>query len=257
MLPGQSGLLAETILSRLKMFKAHNARGAHIYIRPAREHRFTVLDDLSQVAVNRLNCEGYEPCALVETSPENFQAWLKHDGDYPKPLSTFIAQRLAERFGGDRNAADWRRFGRLPGFTNPKPKYRTPEGLYPFVLLRQCIGEQYSNASFVRLELTKQFQLREHQEQERRSRFNSAFSPSRGQRYSHLSLERFRLSPKYQDRPAAADIAFCVAAFALQMPEEQIAHSLSADYLSRDPNPTRKAAYIGRTLTKARAWVER
>jgi hypothetical protein len=33
----------------------------------------------------------------------------------------------------DPSAADWRRFGRLPGFTNCKPKYRKEDGLFPFV----------------------------------------------------------------------------------------------------------------------------
>ena len=37
---------------------------------------------------------------------------------------------LAERFGTDRNAADWRRFGRLPGFTNCKPQHRNQHGFF-------------------------------------------------------------------------------------------------------------------------------
>ncbi len=37
--------------------------------------------------------------------------------------------------------SDWRRFGRLPGFTNCKPKYRKPEGLFPFVRLKSHTGE--------------------------------------------------------------------------------------------------------------------
>jgi len=34
MLPGLSNLSAEGVISRLSLLKAHNARGAHIYIRP-------------------------------------------------------------------------------------------------------------------------------------------------------------------------------------------------------------------------------
>jgi hypothetical protein len=52
---------------------------------------------------------------------------------FPKLLGTFAAQTLAERYHADPSAADWRRFGRLPGFTNCKPKYRKPDGLFPFV----------------------------------------------------------------------------------------------------------------------------
>lgn len=258
MLPRQAGLSSDIVLSRVAMLRAHNARGAHIYIRPSGEHRFTVLDDLNPDAVRNMWTDGYAPCALVETSPGNFQAWLKHDDIYPKQLSTFVAQSLAERFGGDPSAADWRRFGRLPGFTNCKPKYRKPDGLFPYVFLRSCTGEQYRMAAYLRMEQTKLFQLQEHEKETRRQRLSNLTSFSRtGPRYSHLSLVRFRNAPKFHDRPAAADIAYCVAAFSLRMPDDQIARTLSDQYLSRNPNPARKAAYIERTMAKARAWAMR
>jgi hypothetical protein len=65
-----------------------------------------------------------------------------------RPLSTFIAQTLAKRYSADPSAADWRRFGRLPGFTNCKPKYRKSNGLYPYVLLRSATGVQYRQAAY-------------------------------------------------------------------------------------------------------------
>jgi hypothetical protein len=258
MLPGLSNLPAQLIMSRLPLLKAHNARGAHIYVRPSGAHRFTILDDLNQSSIDQLTADDLEPCAVVETSEGNFQAWLKHDDVYPTDLSTFVAQTLAGRYQGDPSAADWRRFGRLPGFTNCKPKYRKGNGLYPYVLLRSCTGTQYRTAPFLRIELTKQFQLQEHERQARIARRRATvFSPGGGMRYAHLSLERFRTAPKYHDRPAAADIAFCVAAYTLGMPDDAMASTLDSEYLSRDPNPTRKAAYIQRTMAKARLWANR
>ena len=41
------------------------------------------------------------------------------------------------------------------------------------------------------------------------------------------------------------------------MPEDAIATTLNSLYLSRDPNPSRKAAYIKRTIAKARSWAQR
>ena len=258
MLPGLVNLSAANVLSRLPLLKAHNARGAHIYIRPSGEHRYTVLDDLNQDSVDRLAADGYGPCAVVENSPGNFQAWLKHDGVYPANLSTFVAQTLAQRYQADPSAADWRRFGRLPGFTNCKPKYRQSNGLYPYVLLRGWTREQYRMASYARLEMTKLYQLQQQERQTRvAQRQSSSLSPARGARYSRLSLERFRSAPKYHDRPAAADIAFCVAAYSLEMPEDVIASTLDTQYLSRDPNPSKRAAYIQRTMAKARSWAQR
>ena len=258
MLPGLSNLPEGSVLSRLPLLKAHNARGEHIYIRPAGEHRFTVLDDLTADSVARLTGDGVEPCAVVETSLGNFQAWLKHDDVYPAPLSTFIAQTLAKRYDADPNAADWRRFGRLPGFTNCKPKYRKDNGLFPYVLLRSAAGVQYRQAAYLRLEMTKLYQLQE-QEREARATKHSASSIATAGRSSHswLSLERFRNAPKFHDRPAAADLAYCVAALSLRMPEDAIAATLDSQYLSRDPNPSRKAAYIKRTMAKARSWAQR
>ncbi len=259
MLPSLSNLPAEAVLFRVPFLRAHNAQGAHIYIRPAGEHRYTVLDDLSSESVKRLSADGYEPCALVETSSGNFQAWLKHAEAYPAALSTLAAQTLAGRYGADPNAADWRRFGRLPGFTNTKPKYQKTDGLFPYVLLRSSSGIEFSNAARLRLEVIKLYQLQQRERETRAAtRFQSKPVSAFGQPvYSCLSLERFRNAAKFRLRPAAADIAFCVAAIFLRMPDEAIAAALETNYLSSDPSPSRRAAYIRRTMAKARAWAKR
>ena len=50
----------------------------------------------------------YLNVAEVETSPGNFQAWLRHAQPLPKELGTLAAKTLAVRFGADTSAADWR-----------------------------------------------------------------------------------------------------------------------------------------------------
>jgi RepB DNA-primase from phage plasmid len=255
MLPGLDGIPAEAVLARLSLLKNRNARGSHIYIRPTGEHRYTALDDLAETSLANLTGDGFNPCAVVETSAGNFQAWLKHSVVFPKLLGTFAAQTLATRYHADPSAADWRRFGRLPGFTNCKPKYKRPDGLFPFVRLTGHSGEQYPMAEAFAQEITKLYQQRE-QEREAK-RLQASLSPQRGPRLSNVTLERFRTSGKYRDRPAAADIAFCVAAYANGMTHDQIERALDDEYLSRDPNPSKKAAYIRRTMEKARRWAER
>jgi hypothetical protein len=108
------GISAAAVLDRLSLLKYRNAHGSHVYIRPSGEHRFTTLDDLSETSLARLSADGFNLCAVVETSACNFQAWLKHPRMFPKLLGTFAAQTLAERYDADPSAADWRRFGRLP-----------------------------------------------------------------------------------------------------------------------------------------------
>ena len=43
MLPGLSDLPADLVNVSFPLLKAHNSRGAHIYVRPSGEHLFTVL----------------------------------------------------------------------------------------------------------------------------------------------------------------------------------------------------------------------
>ena len=104
-------------------------------------------------------------------------------------------------------------------------------------------------------EITKLYEARE-QERETR-RLQASLSPQRGRRLANISLERFRTSIKYQDRPAAADIAFCVAAYANGVSQDRIERALEDDYLFRDPSTSKRAAYIRRTMEKARRWAER
>ncbi len=254
MLPGLDGIPASAVLERLPLLKYRNARGSHIYIRPSGEHRFTVLDDLDEASLARLSADGFSPCAVVETSSGNFQAWLRHATVFPKLLGTFAAQTLAARYGADPSAADWRRFGRLPGFTNCKPKYRKPDGLFPFVRLKSHGGEQHPMAEAFEQEITQRYEAREQEREARRQL--ASLSPRRGPR-SLPSLEHFRTSARYADRPAAADIAFCVAAFSSGMDDARIECALEGDYLSRDPSPSKRAAYIRRTIEKAKRWAER
>jgi hypothetical protein len=68
---------------------------------------------------------------------------------------------------------------------------------------------------------------------------------------------KLRTSTKYQDRPSTAGIAFCVADYANSMTENRIERAHEDDYLSRDPSISKRAAYIRRTMEKARRWTER
>jgi hypothetical protein len=129
----------------------------------------------------------------------------------------------------------------------------------PLVLSQRWIA--VTAASSIRWPRPSRRKSRSSMKSENRSETHDAwrplFLPNGDRGYRNLSLERFRTSSKYQDRPAAADIAFCVAAYGNGMAEDRIEHALSDDYLSRDPSPSKRAAYIRRTMEKARRWAER
>jgi RepB DNA-primase from phage plasmid len=78
MLPRLDGISAAAVLDRLSMLKYRNAHGSHIYIRPSDEHRFTTLDDLNETSLARLSADGFNPCAVIETSAGNFQGSNTH-----------------------------------------------------------------------------------------------------------------------------------------------------------------------------------
>jgi hypothetical protein len=120
--------------------KRMNAKGNDVYIRPAGEHGLVLVDDLTADKLSSMAKDGFPSAATIETSPENYQAWVKLSD---KPLSAEVRERaakgLAKHYGGDMNSADSRHYGRLAGFTNQKPKH-TRDGRQPYVLAHDCPG---------------------------------------------------------------------------------------------------------------------
>ena len=132
---------ADQVLDGLPWLKRQNARGHDIYIRPAAaEHDLVLVDDVDQDGLDEMRAAGRAPALVIETSPSNYQAWLRLDGPQPPEVRREIARRLAREHGGDPASADARHFGRLSGFTNRKPAYESGRGLQPWVLVRQAGG---------------------------------------------------------------------------------------------------------------------
>ena len=121
--------------------KRMNAKGNDVYIRPAGEHGLVLVDDLTADKISRMAKDGFPSAATIETSPGNYQAWVKLSD---KPISadarTVAARSLAKHYGGDLNSADSKHYGRLAGFTNQKPKHAR-DGKQPYVLAHECPGK--------------------------------------------------------------------------------------------------------------------
>src|SRR5271168_4987037 len=94
----REGWGAKQVLKSLLWLRRENLNRGHIYVRPAGVHGLSLVDDLTTGALAQMKVDGFEPAAVVETSPGNLQAWLKHGETLDVAASTRAAKLLAERY---------------------------------------------------------------------------------------------------------------------------------------------------------------
>ena len=241
------------LMRSIPWLRLQNSQGRNIYVRPQGEHNLSLVDDLTREAVEQMKRTGFQPAAIIETSPGNYQAWLKHTERLPKDLGTAAARALAREFGGDLGAADWRHFGRLAGFTNRKPKYQGPDGLFPFVRVIEGTGATYPEAerflAGVRREMEQATRMKA-------DRSRSAFSAPRIN--SPLkSIAAFRDNPVYGGDGTRVDLAYALYALSHGVSEADLRAALASRDLSHKGNERRQMEYIERTVRKAALLLEK
>ncbi len=238
---------AGTLLKSIPWLRMQNADGRNIYVRPKGEHNLSLVDDLTADAITRMKSAGLAPATVVETSPGNFQAWLKHPQQLSRELSTLAARKLAEEFGGDRGAADWRHFGRLSGFTNRKPKYEAANGLFPFVRLIEASGVAYQEGERFTGTISAQY------ENDARSRERQRTAPldSRSSASVLKSIEDFRANTRYGGDDTRIDLAFAIYALSHGAGADQVTRALRSRDLSHKGDEKRQSQYVERTIAKA------
>jgi hypothetical protein len=198
----QRELSAEELLTEkmVRWLRHRNAVGCDIYVRPARtqDHGLILLDDLDAFALGRLKEHGLQPAAVVETSPGNFQAWIRFKHRLSPDVRSAVARRLAELVWADPASADAFHYGRLAGFTNRKPE-RARAGRPPFVLIHEWGGHVLDDHVAMRV-------LREARERlsQRRQRLSQRISPPQGPMVSPDVVEAYgreieRLMSQFDD----------------------------------------------------------
>src|SRR6266849_868654 len=241
----REGQGAIEIEEAIKWLRHENGKGAHIYIRPAGVHSLSLIDDLTADTIERMRADGFEPAVVVETSPNNFQAWLNHGQILAAPMSTRAAKELVERFGGDRSSADWRHFGRLAGFTNPKRERQLPSGMRPCARLRSATGRVYSKAG----EFLAAIRASDD------ARWMQAEEPKRVRRKGKVgvrALNEFHADPLYGGDLHRSDMAWAKHAAGCGFTLEQIMDELlNGRDLSKKGSRKRQLEYAERTARKA------
>jgi hypothetical protein len=265
-------------------------------VRPKGESNLTLVDDLTIGAIARMRQEGFQPAAVVQTSPGNYQAWIKHNGQLNRELGTAVARALAERFGGDVKAADWRHFGRLAGFRNTKRKYKqmvaVPEydewrgqnfyrdlegqwmdrnsNVYTDEQLRGMHANLWPRKKFpfVRLveasgvvaresaQLVAMVRAKLQQEREDRARAQKQFKLQTAKRGPLKGIEVFRGDLRYGGDGTRVDLAYAVYALARGVDLAKVKAALQSRDLSHKGNEKRQNDYVERTVKKALARVQ-
>lgn len=237
----------DTLLRSVPWLRHQNRDGRNIYIRPKGEHNLSLVDDLSADRVQAMKAAGLAPALVVQTSLGNFQAWVKHPETLSKEVSTVAARMLAEKFDGDRGAADWRHFGRLAGFTNRKDKYRSESGLYPFVLLTEHNGLPYPVGDKFTGELRKRIEVEQAEKQARLSRPPITSPEPRRLK----SIESFRCDSRYGGDGTRIDFAYAIYAFSHGLDDATVDAAIRSRDLSHKGPDRRQDEYVERTIQKA------
>jgi hypothetical protein len=245
---------AETIVRSVPWLRLQNREGRNIYLRPKGEHDLSMVDDLTTDAVSAMKQAGFNPAVIVETSLGNYQVWLKHPERLSKEVSTAAARALAEKFGGDRGAADWRHFGRLAGFTNRKTKYfDASTGLYPFVRLIEVAGGVYSEAERFLADVKSGLERRHAEREELRQRAKTATIRTQDRK----SIDGFRADCRYGGDGTRVDLAYAVYALSHGSSAAEVEVAIRSRDLSHKGSERRQNDYVERTIKKALATIER
>lgn len=225
----------------IKWLRYQNANGCHIYIRPVAPHDLNLIDDLNAAQVATLK-KVYPPCVVVETSPGNYQVWVKHQKIQEPPVSTQSAQLLAARFGGDPSSADYRHFGRLAGFTNCKAKYKQPSGFFPFCKLIEA-----TNIACNTQEILIEAHLRIVANDIKHTKIKTGTKKP----LLRKTIEDFRADPRYAGDYHRGDIAYCLYALQRGMTTAELKAILAQRDLAKKGDAPRQVDYIERTVKKA------
>jgi hypothetical protein len=241
----------DQVIKSVPWLRHQNYEGRNIYIRPKGEHDLSMVDDLTIAAVSAMKQAGFNPAVIVETSRGNYQVWLKHSERLGKEVSTAAARALAEKFGGDRGAADWRHFGRLAGFTNRKAKhFDASTGLYPFVRLIEAGAGVYPAAERFLAEVKSGVELRR---AERRQRAKVETIRSQDLK----SIDVFRADGRYGGDGTRIDLAYAVYGLSHGASAAEVEVAIRSRDLSHKGNERRQNDYVERTIKKALATIDR
>ncbi len=226
------------LLRRVSWLRAQNAQGMNVNIRPKGNH-LSLLDDLTPLQLDNLKATGYQPCAIIETSPGNYQAWLDHGRELSDDEASSFARQLAEKAGCDLAAAGRRHAGRLAGFTNRKSKHRKENGLYPFVRLHYAAQRIFDQAPTLTLPQPEPVS-------------NHYITTP----HASKTIRDFHDDPRYDGDGSRADFAYALYGHSHGLSETDIVDAILTRDMSHKGNAISQRKYAIYTTHRARRHVK-
>ncbi|MDR9898925.1 MobA/MobL family protein [Aetokthonos hydrillicola Thurmond2011] len=138
----------------LSWLRHQNTQGKDVFIRLAptiggKSQGLIFVDDIDGIKVEELKAKGLEFAVLMESSPKNFQGFVRVSNEpIDRDTASQLGKMLAEAVGGDRGSAGFNHYGRLSGLTNRKHEhlgiYSGKHG-FPYVKLVEASGKSMRN----------------------------------------------------------------------------------------------------------------
>ena len=160
------GFTPQEIEQRTPALQRLQRRGEDLYYTPLSDKKHHILiDDMNREKLDRLLRDGYQPAAVLESSPGNYQAIITVQ-KLGMPHDRAVGNRLAERLNreyGDHKLSDCIQPHRAPGYENLNPKHQGEDGSYPVVRLieaeRRACAKTQALSSQIDAEYQRQARL--------------------------------------------------------------------------------------------------
>lgn len=240
-----------------------NELDVEIYVapHPDSDHAVTVIDDLNLKKIESMKLDGFEPFCVVESSPSNFQAWVRLSS---KSLNydqrNLMTKKLAQKYDGDRRAVNGVRIGRLQGFSNRKLKHRRAFGQPPPCRVtesRQIIATRGAEMikqidQDIALDVAaKTRQIRIESIVRPQSREYASYSTSPNEFYR---IEAKKIMQIYGKETKLSEMDFMIARTMLQkhFTDEQIGHAMQSESPQVSTRHSNLVDYVKRTIAAAK-----
>lgn len=99
-------------------FNSHKSKYEY-HIKPLEKtdaHYYTFLDDLKKENIDKMKLDGLVPAIVVETSPNNYQAWIRFENPMTYQQALATSRYLTYKYEADKGAISTSHFSRCPEF---------------------------------------------------------------------------------------------------------------------------------------------